>query len=139
MIATRGRYHERRTGVLRSRAGFHTCPHDSHLQYVASVTSLVVVRTRLERQNGHCGGAGMCSWSSVSPTLIGTSARSVDVCVKTGGCRVRGARAPARDRAEGFDERCPEDGPKLRKAVPSSVLPKVERRKAIRGLLSGTR
>ena len=48
-------------------------------------------------------------------------------------CRARGALAPAQDRAEGFDERCPENGPRLRKAVPSSVLPKVERRKAIRG------
>jgi hypothetical protein len=74
MKATRERYHERRAGVVMSRAGFHTCPHTSHRQYVASVTSLLVVITRLERQNGHCGGAAMWSWSCVSLTLIGTSA-----------------------------------------------------------------
>ena len=71
---TRARYHARRAGVLRSRAGFHTCPHASHLQYVASVTGLLVVSRRLERQNGHCAGGGMCSRSCVSTTLIGTSA-----------------------------------------------------------------
>jgi hypothetical protein len=37
-------YHVRRDGGMRSRDGFQICPHTWHLQYVASSTSLLVVR-----------------------------------------------------------------------------------------------
>jgi hypothetical protein len=40
-----------------SRAGFQTCPQRWHLQYVASLTTLLVVVTLPERQNGQGGAA----------------------------------------------------------------------------------
>lgn len=52
------RYQRRCDGRLTSRDGFQTCPHSWQRQYVVSLTVLLVVVTRADRQKGHEGSAG---------------------------------------------------------------------------------
>ena len=72
--ARRGRsatdYHRRCGGRVTSRAGLQTCPHSWQRQYAFSLTSLLVVVTRADRQNGHDRAAGAGDETGLSKTLI---------------------------------------------------------------------
>ena len=63
-------YQRRGGGRLTSRAGFQTCPHSWQRQYVASLTVLLVVVTRADRQKGHEGSVAAADGTALPKALI---------------------------------------------------------------------